>query len=152
MSINTVLSRGVCGLVGSLHPKTTINTPMNRRVNDGVDDALFTRLFTPRSQGRRYTCMRSAGASFSSRRYPDSPGSLRLARGDAHSRWRRVGSDRHFCRKCVKMTIWAPRATSGCVAAPEPILTIPGCPDISVSSATRLWSVRRCSDCPENVV
>ena len=27
MSINIELSRGVCGLVGSLHPKTTINTP-----------------------------------------------------------------------------------------------------------------------------
>ena len=63
-----------------------------------------------------------------------------------------VGSDRHFCRECVKMTLGAPRAASSCVAAPEPILTIPGCPDVSVSSAARLRSVCRCSDGPVNVV
>ena len=35
-----------------------VNVGVNRRVNGDVDDALFTRLFTPRSQARLYTYMR----------------------------------------------------------------------------------------------
>ena len=43
-------------------------------VNEASSTSSFTRLFTPRSQARRYTCLRSTGALFSSRRPPDSPG------------------------------------------------------------------------------
>ena len=80
------------------------------------------------------------------------PPLTRRQRAKPHSCLWREEPQRAFSRIRGKSADRDPSATSSCVAAPGPILTIQGCPVISVSSATHLLSVRRCSDGPVNVV